>query len=66
VGAQVADALRERDANGSRDVLARRVRELLDAYRQGDHLDRRAAAFELSVASAQLVVSMDLERGAVR
>lgn len=61
VGQQFTDLLVEADMTGSTQLIAKRVRELVQAEKSGDEDVTRAASMELAVAAGLYAAGMDLE-----
>lgn len=61
VGQQFTDLLVEADITGSPQLIAKRVRGLVEAEGSGDVTVMRAAAMELAVAAGVYAAGMDLE-----
>lgn len=62
VAGQLSGALVDQDRTGSIELIRRRAGQLVEAEREGDRFVRRAAAWELALASAAYVVALDLQQ----
>jgi hypothetical protein len=61
VGQQFTDLLVEADITGSSQLIAKRVREMVEAEGSGDRTMMRAAAMELAVAAGVYAAGIDLD-----
>jgi hypothetical protein len=62
VAEQFTSELTGREMTGSGDTVMDRLREVVEARRVGDPVALRAAAMELTIASGQWVVALDLRQ----
>lgn len=65
-GDQVRWAISHADLTGSPEYVARRVREWLEAEREGDPFVTRAALLEIAAAAGAYIVHLDLTAPALR
>lgn len=62
-GRQIAESLVAADITGSREFLARRLRNVAEAEREGDDFVKRGAYLDLAVAAGAMVAAIDVRRG---